>query len=102
MKEGFYDKLEFLLQGQQNTYFVGGLMAFELTERNANYAMELVRKHFSNDNPEPSYPYVKVNLNTVTTSIDCLFSIDLIATYTSAEVIDIETKSWRLNSQTIG
>ncbi|KAL7084478.1 hypothetical protein ACP275_14G225100 [Erythranthe tilingii] len=59
MKEGYYDKLEFLLQGQRNTYFVGGLMAFELTERNASYAFDLVRKHFSNDNQEPSYPYVK-------------------------------------------
>ncbi|KAG8370894.1 hypothetical protein BUALT_Bualt13G0030900 [Buddleja alternifolia] len=59
MKDGFYDKLEFLLQGQQNTYFVGGLMAFELTERNSNYSFELVKRHFSNDNPEPSYPYVK-------------------------------------------
>ncbi|KAL2470487.1 4-coumarate--CoA ligase [Abeliophyllum distichum] len=62
MKDGFYNKLEFLLQGQQNTYFVGGLMAFELTERNSNYAMELVRKHFANDNPVPSYPYVKALL----------------------------------------
>ncbi|KAK6138364.1 hypothetical protein DH2020_027893 [Rehmannia glutinosa] len=59
MKDGFYDKMEFLLQGQRNTYFVGGLMAFELTERNSSYAMELVRKHFSNNNPEPNYPYVK-------------------------------------------
>ncbi|KAL2236346.1 UNVERIFIED_CONTAM: Long-chain-fatty-acid--AMP ligase FadD28 [Sesamum indicum] len=59
MKDGFYDKLEFLLQGQQNTYYVGGLMAFELTERNSRYALELVRKHFSSYNPEPSYPYVK-------------------------------------------
>ncbi|KAL0418546.1 UNVERIFIED_CONTAM: hypothetical protein Sradi_1268100 [Sesamum radiatum] len=42
MKDGFYDKLEFLLQGQQNTYYAGGLMAFELTERNSSYALELV------------------------------------------------------------
>ncbi|KAL0437251.1 UNVERIFIED_CONTAM: Long-chain-fatty-acid--AMP ligase FadD28 [Sesamum radiatum] len=40
-------------------YYAGGLMAFELTERNSSYALELVRKHFSSDNPEPSYPYVK-------------------------------------------
>ncbi|KAK4408231.1 Long-chain-fatty-acid--AMP ligase FadD26 [Sesamum angolense] len=59
MKDRFYDKLEFLLQGQQNTYYAGGLMAFELTERNSSYALELVRKHFSSDNPEPSYTYVK-------------------------------------------
>lgn len=60
MKDGFYDKLEFLLQGHRNTYFVGGLMAFELTERNSSYAFDLVRKHFSTDSLEPSYPYVKV------------------------------------------
>lgn len=60
MKDGFYDKLEFLLQGQRKTYYVGGLMAFELTERNSNYAMELMQKHFSNDNLEPDHPYVKV------------------------------------------
>ena len=60
MKDGFYDKLEFLLQGHRNTYFVGGLMAFELTERNSSYAFDLVQKHFSTDSFEPSYPYVKV------------------------------------------
>ncbi|CAL5423922.1 unnamed protein product [Camellia sinensis] len=59
MKNGFYDKLEFQLQGQQNTYFVGGLMAFELTERNSSYALALVCKHFSNDSPVPEFPYVK-------------------------------------------
>ncbi|XP_057809111.1 uncharacterized protein LOC131023584 [Salvia miltiorrhiza] len=59
MKDGFYDKLEFLLQGHRNTYFVGGLMAFELTERNSSYAFDLVQKHFSNKSLEPSYPYVK-------------------------------------------
>ncbi|XP_042015983.1 uncharacterized protein LOC121763959 [Salvia splendens] len=59
MKDGFYDKLEFLLQGHRNTYFVGGLMAFELTERNSSYAFDLVRKHFSTDSLEPSFPYVK-------------------------------------------
>ncbi|KAL6966383.1 hypothetical protein U1Q18_032164 [Sarracenia purpurea var. burkii] len=59
MKNGFYDKLEFQLQGQWNTYFVGGLMAFELTERNSSYAMALVCKHFSNNNPVPDFPYTK-------------------------------------------
>ncbi|KAI3705436.1 hypothetical protein L1987_75673 [Smallanthus sonchifolius] len=59
MKEGFYDKMENELQGQQNTYYVGGLVAFELTERNSSYAMNLVRKHFANDDPLPKFPYVK-------------------------------------------
>ena len=61
MKDGFYDKLENELQGQQNTYYVGGLVAFELTERNSTYAMNLIRKHFANDNHVPNFPYVKVN-----------------------------------------
>ncbi|EPS61871.1 hypothetical protein M569_12922, partial [Genlisea aurea] len=59
MKNGFYDKLELLLQGQNNTYFVGGLMAFELTERNSAYSMALIRKHFADNSYEPRYPYVK-------------------------------------------
>ncbi|KVH90817.1 Acyl carrier protein-like protein [Cynara cardunculus var. scolymus] len=59
MKDGFYDKLEHQLQGQNNTFYVGGLMAFELTERNSSYALSLVMKHFASDNPEPSFPYVK-------------------------------------------
>ena len=60
MKEGFYDKVETQLQGQQNTYYVGGLMAFELTERNSFYAMALVCKHFASDTSLPVFPYVKV------------------------------------------
>lgn len=60
MKDGFYDELELQLQGQQNTYYIGGLMAFELTERNSSYAFHLVRKHFTNDSPTPSHPYIKV------------------------------------------
>ncbi|KAI3992213.1 hypothetical protein MKX01_021621 [Papaver californicum] len=59
MKDGFYGKLESELQGMQNTYYVGGLMAFELTERNSSYAVALVCKHFANDNSLPMYPYVK-------------------------------------------
>ncbi|KAI3823214.1 hypothetical protein L1987_04651 [Smallanthus sonchifolius] len=59
MKDGFYEKLENQLQGQNNTFYVGGLMAFELTERNSSYAFGLVLKHFASDNPEPSFPYVK-------------------------------------------
>ncbi|KAM7497257.1 hypothetical protein LguiA_021671 [Lonicera macranthoides] len=59
MKNGFYEKMESELQGQQNTYYVGGLVAFELTERNSSYAMNLVCKHFANDCPVPKFPYVK-------------------------------------------
>ncbi|GAA0144094.1 hypothetical protein LIER_04625 [Lithospermum erythrorhizon] len=59
MKDGFYEKLEEEVQGKNNTFYVGGLMAFELTERNSSYSMALVRKHFANDHPLPKYPYVK-------------------------------------------
>ncbi|XP_052307263.1 uncharacterized protein LOC18097267 isoform X6 [Populus trichocarpa] len=59
MKDGFYEKLESELQGQRNTYYVGGLMAFELTERNSSYAMDLICKHFANNNSVPMFPYVK-------------------------------------------
>lgn len=60
MKDGFYNKLESELQGQRNTFYVGGLMAFELTERNSSYAMTLVCRHFANNNSVPMFPYVKV------------------------------------------
>ncbi|CAK9146774.1 unnamed protein product [Ilex paraguariensis] len=59
MKDGFYEKVETELQGQQNTYYLGGLVAFELTERNSSYAMALICKHFGNDSPLPMFPYVK-------------------------------------------
>ncbi|XP_037495943.1 inactive atromentin synthetase invA3-like [Jatropha curcas] len=59
MKDGFYQKLEAELQGLHNTYYVGGLMAFELTERNSSYAMALICKHFANNDPLPVFPYVK-------------------------------------------
>ncbi|KAJ0563865.1 putative AMP-dependent synthetase/ligase, amine oxidase, phosphopantetheine binding ACP [Helianthus annuus] len=59
MKDGFYNRMENELQGQQNTYYVGGLVAFELTERNSSYSMNLIRKHFANDDPLPKFPYVK-------------------------------------------
>ncbi|XVF04642.1 hypothetical protein REPUB_Repub05bG0102300 [Reevesia pubescens] len=59
MKNGFYERLESELQGKRNTYYVGGLMAFELTERNSSYAMALIRKHFANNNSSPVFPYVK-------------------------------------------
>ncbi|CAN0891896.1 Long-chain-fatty-acid--AMP ligase FadD28 [Linum grandiflorum] len=59
MKNGFYERLEDELQGQRNTLYVGGLMAFELTERNSSYSMALICKHFANDNPLPMFPYAK-------------------------------------------
>ncbi|KAL8530629.1 hypothetical protein ACS0TY_007603 [Phlomoides rotata] len=59
MKDGFYDRVETKLQGEKNTYYVGGLMAFELTERNSSYAIDLVNKHFASDDPLPRFPYVK-------------------------------------------
>ncbi|KAK9157049.1 hypothetical protein Scep_003623 [Stephania cephalantha] len=59
MKDGFYEKLELELQGNQNTYYVGGLMAFELTERNSFYSMALVRKQFASGCSSPIFPYVK-------------------------------------------
>lgn len=60
MKNGFYERLESELQGKRNTYYVGGLMAFELTERNSSYAMALICKHFANNKSTPVFPYVKV------------------------------------------
>lgn len=60
MKNGFYDKLECELQGLRNTYYIGGLTAFELTERNSSYAMALVCKHFATKDSAPIFPYVKV------------------------------------------
>ncbi|GAA0160207.1 hypothetical protein LIER_16812 [Lithospermum erythrorhizon] len=59
MKGGFYEKIEEEVQGKNNTFYVGGLMAFELTERNSSYAMALVWKHFANDDQLPKFPYVK-------------------------------------------
>ncbi|RDX99010.1 fadD28, partial [Mucuna pruriens] len=59
MKDGFYQKLESKLQGSRNTYYVGGLMAFELTERNSSYAMALICKNFANSNDFPTFPYTK-------------------------------------------
>lgn len=66
MKNGFYDKLEYELQGLRNTYYVGGLMAFELTERNTSYAMALICKRFASKDSAPIFPYVKVILTVVT------------------------------------
>ncbi|KAF9603315.1 hypothetical protein IFM89_034664 [Coptis chinensis] len=52
---GFYEKLESELQGLNNTYYVGSLMAFELTERNSSYAMASRRASRS----LLFFPYVK-------------------------------------------
>lgn len=62
MKDGFYERLESELQGFQNTYYVGGLLAFELTERNASYSIAAVCKHFAIDVEKTVSPYVKVSL----------------------------------------
>ncbi|CAO2184500.1 unnamed protein product [Urochloa humidicola] len=59
MKNGFYERVESHLQGFQNTYYVGGLLAFELTERNALYSISAVCKHFAIDSELPTIPYVK-------------------------------------------
>ncbi|KAL6652550.1 hypothetical protein ACP70R_011475 [Stipagrostis hirtigluma subsp. patula] len=59
MKNGFYERVESQLQGFQDTYYVGGLLAFELTERNALYSISAVCKHFAIDGEQPKTPYVK-------------------------------------------
>lgn len=46
IKEGFYDELE-AMQGKNKTFFVGGLMAFELIEPILNYSENLVKEHFA-------------------------------------------------------
>lgn len=56
MAEGFYDKLN-MLQGENNTYFLGALLAFELTERNVSYAFNLMGQCFGS---REGWPYVKV------------------------------------------
>ncbi|KAG6557173.1 hypothetical protein Mapa_001100 [Marchantia paleacea] len=55
MADGFYDKMS-EMQGQNNTYYLGALLAFELTERNVSYAFDLVKKHFGTTK---EHPYVK-------------------------------------------
>ncbi|PNT61291.1 hypothetical protein BRADI_5g13250v3 [Brachypodium distachyon] len=59
MKDGFYERFESQLQGFQNTYYVGGLLAFELTERNASYSIATVCKHFAVDVEQTVTPYIK-------------------------------------------
>jgi hypothetical protein len=45
MRDGFYRKLE-ALQGVDGTYYVGGLLAFELVEPIVEYSHSLVATHF--------------------------------------------------------
>ena len=45
MANGFYDQLE-ALQGQKNTFYVGGLMNFELVETIVNYTKHLIETNF--------------------------------------------------------
>lgn len=45
MANGFYERLE-NMQGEQSTFFVGGLMNFELVETIMNYSKKLVEDNF--------------------------------------------------------
>uniref|UniRef100_A0A832GY72 FAD-dependent oxidoreductase n=1 Tax=Oscillatoriales cyanobacterium SpSt-402 TaxID=2282168 RepID=A0A832GY72_9CYAN len=45
MQAGFYDRLE-ALQGQRKTFYVGGLLNFELVETIVEYSKALVEKNF--------------------------------------------------------
>ncbi|MCO5574407.1 hypothetical protein L7F22_028192 [Adiantum nelumboides] len=54
MEDGFFDKLE-EMQGVNNTFYVGALMAFELTERNAAYSVNLMAKHFATTSENMKY-----------------------------------------------
>ena len=43
--DGFYDRLE-AMQGEQHTYYCGGLLAFELVEQVVRYSRHLVESRF--------------------------------------------------------
>ena len=45
MQQGFYLKLD-AMQGQNDTYYTGGLLGFELVETIAEFSEHLVTKHF--------------------------------------------------------
>ena len=45
IKNGYYDRLE-EQQGKNNTYYVGGLMNFELVNHIALYSKHIVHTHF--------------------------------------------------------
>lgn len=44
-RDGFYERLD-ALQGQLNTYYCGGIAAFELVETVVQYSREVVQSHF--------------------------------------------------------
>jgi Flavin containing amine oxidoreductase len=44
-RDGFYDRLA-ALQGQSNTFYCGGIAAFELVETVVRYSKEIVEMHF--------------------------------------------------------
>ena len=45
MQSGFYERME-LLQGRNNTFYVGGSLSFETVEHSARYAEALVQHNF--------------------------------------------------------
>jgi Flavin containing amine oxidoreductase len=45
LRDGFYERME-MLQGQLNTYYCGGIAAFELVETVMQYSREVVKSHF--------------------------------------------------------
>jgi hypothetical protein len=51
LNNGFYYKVE-ALQGDNNTFYVGGTLSFETVEHSARYAQALVKTHF----PTPILP----------------------------------------------
>src|SRR5690606_37319232 len=59
MRDGFYDRLE-ALQGSQSTFYVGGLLDFELVERIVRYSKKLVSEQFPSvlppDEDSPASP----------------------------------------------
>ena len=46
MADKFYDRFE-AMQGKNNTYYVGGLLNFELVETIVNYSKSLTEKNFA-------------------------------------------------------
>ncbi len=50
MRDGFYDHFE-ALQGKRKTFYVGGLMNFELVETIVNYSKSLIESNFPKRRP---------------------------------------------------
>ncbi|MEO1271888.1 MAG: hypothetical protein AAFX99_27655 [Myxococcota bacterium] len=44
-RDGFYDQRE-AMQGQKRTFYVGGIMAFELIEPIVRYSKHIAETHF--------------------------------------------------------